>query len=109
MEICFGKKGEWTTVTVHGRIDTISAPEFEKSLGEQMMQGSTRFLIDLGKCDYISSAGLRCILTSGKNAKARGGELACCGLSGMVKQVFDISGFGSLLRVYDSPDDAVKE
>jgi anti-anti-sigma factor len=109
MEISFGKKGEWTTVAVQGRIDTISAPDFEKSMSEQMTQGSTRFLVDLAKCDYISSAGLRCILASGKNAKARGGELACCSLSGMVQQVFDISGFGSLLRIFDSPDDAVKE
>ncbi|MBI5568556.1 MAG: STAS domain-containing protein [Desulfomonile tiedjei] len=109
MEISFAKRGEWTVVTVQGRIDTISAPDFEKSMREQMTQGSNRFLVDLAKCDYISSAGLRCILAAGKNAKASGGELACCGLSGMVKQVFDISGFRSLLRIFDSPDDAAKE
>ena len=109
MEISFEKKGEWTAVTVQGRIDTISAPQFENEMREQMNEGTSRFVVDLGKCDYVSSAGLRCILAAGKNAKATGGELACCGLSGMVNQVFDISGLGSLLRICDSLEDVVKE
>ena len=107
MDINFVKRGEWTTATVKGRIDTVSAPDFEKLMQEQISQGSNRLLIDLGRCDYVSSAGLRCILAVGKHAKAEGGELACCSLTGMVKQVFEISGFATLLRIFDSVDEAV--
>ncbi|MBI5247944.1 MAG: STAS domain-containing protein [Desulfomonile tiedjei] len=107
MDVNFSKQGDWTIIAVEGRMDTVSAPEFEKMVQERILQGSNRLIVDFSKLDYISSAGLRSILVAGKNSKAKGGELACCGLQGVVKKVFDVSGFHKLLPIFDSKEDVL--
>jgi anti-anti-sigma factor len=108
MDITFTKQSDWMIVSVQGRMDTVSAPQFEKIVQERISEGSLRLVVDFTKLDYISSAGLRSILIAGKNSKAMGGELACCGLQGVVKKVFDVSGFHKLLPVFDSIEDVLK-
>ena len=107
MDISFSEKDDWTVVTVEGRMDTVSAPDFESKIQERIAEGAKRLVVDLSRLEYISSAGLRCILVAGKRAAATGGQLCCCGLKGVVKKVFDISGFTTLFPVYDSLDDAL--
>lgn len=107
MDVSFSQQGNWVIVEVEGRMDTVSAPEFEKKIQERILEGASRFVVDFSKLDYISSAGLRSILIAGKNSKARGGELTCCGLKGVVKKVFDVSGFCRLLPTCDSVEDAL--
>ncbi|MBM4328079.1 MAG: STAS domain-containing protein [Deltaproteobacteria bacterium] len=108
MDITLNKSGQLAIVLVGGRMDTLSAPEFEKKMQEWIGQGETRFVVDFHNLDYISSAGLRSLMVVAKDARARGGELVCCALKGVVKQVFDVSGFSALLPVYGSMDDATK-
>ncbi len=107
MDINFIKQGDWMIVSVEGRMDTVSAPEFDKIVQQRILEGSSRLIVDFSKLDYISSAGLRSILLAGKTSKAKGGELACCGLKGVVKKVFDISGFHKLLPVFDATEDVL--
>ena len=102
MEISFAQKNNWTIVTVEGRMDTVSAPDFDCKVQEMIAEGAKRLVVDLSGLEYISSAGLRCILVAGKSATATGGQLCCCGLQGVVKKVFDISGFTTLFPVYGS-------
>ncbi len=105
MDIDFAEKDDWTIVTVEGRMDTVSAPDFESKIQERIAEGETRLVVDLSRLDYISSAGLRCILVAGKSAAATGGQLCCCGLQGVVKKVFDVSGFTTLFPVHNSLED----
>jgi anti-sigma B factor antagonist len=107
MDIRFSEEDDWTIVTVEGRMDTVSAPEFESKIQERIAEGVKRLVVDLSGLEYISSAGLRSILVAGKGASAAGGQLCCCGLKGVVKKVFDISGFTTLFPVYDSLEDAL--
>jgi anti-sigma B factor antagonist len=107
MDISFAEKDDWTIVCVGGRMDTVSAPEFESKIQERIARGVKRLVVDLSGLEYISSAGLRCILVAGKGASATGGQLCCCGLKGVVKKVFDVSGFTTLFPVYDSLEDAL--
>jgi anti-anti-sigma factor len=95
-------------VSVEGRMDTVSAPEFQKRIEDLLDQGETRILMDFGRLEYVSSAGLRSILVAAKNAKSLGGCVSCCSLQDMVRKVFDISGFTSMLPVFDSQEDALK-
>ena len=64
------------------------------------MSGKAQLLIDCSGVLYVSSAGLRVLLTGAKKTKAAGGSLSCCALQPMVRQVFELSGFGSFLPVY---------
>jgi anti-anti-sigma factor len=108
LDITLNKSGHLVIVSVGGRLDTLSAPGFEKKMQEWIVQGETRFVVDFGNLDYISSAGLRSLMVVAKDARARGGELICCALKGVVKQVFDVSGFSTLLPVYESVEEATK-
>lgn len=96
-----------TVLAVSGRMDAISAPEFETACKDVQSRGVTTVIADLGQLEYISSAGLRSILTSAKQLKAAGGTLKFCGLTGMVADVFKVSGFLKMFKVYASRDEAL--
>ena len=102
MELRSNKESSATVVSVTGRMDAITAPAFEKALNELIAAGETRFVVDLGGLDYISSAGLRGILAIAKLLKGKGGQVSFANVEGTVKEVFDISGFGSIFRMHDS-------
>jgi anti-anti-sigma factor len=107
METRTRKEKNATVVSVKGRMDAVSSPEFEKQLSELIGQGEKDFVIDLGELEYLSSAGLRVILVTVKHLKEKEGELFLCALKDMVKEVFEISGFGAIIPVYDSVESAI--
>ena len=109
MQINVTKGQNVLIVSVEGRMDTVSAPEFQERMEDLLEQGETGILMDFGKLEYVSSAGLRSILVAAKKAKSLGGCVSCCSLQDMVRKVFDISGFTSMLPVFDSVDDALKQ
>ncbi|MDD3978369.1 MAG: STAS domain-containing protein, partial [Methanomicrobium sp.] len=85
-----------------GRIDAITAPEFEKSMSELISKGENNLIINFSGLEYISSAGLRSILATAKRIKAEGGKILFAGLQGPVEEVFKISGFYSIFNIFDS-------
>lgn len=101
MDIVTSKEQEFSVVAINGRLDAVTSPELEKSCSALIEQGQNRLILDLTALDYVSSAGLRSVLAAAKKAKAAGGTLVLCGLSGLVQEVFTISGFDSFLPVYD--------
>lgn len=107
MEITKRKEKDVAIVAVSGRIDAITAPDFEKSLDELITAGDRVILIDLTALGYISSAGLRSILSSAKKLKALSGEILFTGLQGPVEEVFQISGFKSIFKIFSSEAEAL--
>ena len=107
MEISFSKTNNWTVVTVAGRLDTTSAAEFDAKVQEIIAQDEHRLVLDFSRLEYVSSAGLRSVIAAAKIANSRGGSVCCCGLTGVVKKVFDVSGFTSLLPVFETLDNAL--
>ena len=89
-----------------GRLDTNTAPGFEKHLIETLESEAIPLVLDFSALDYISSAGLRVVLMASKRMKARNRKMALCALNRNVREVFDISGFLQILQVYDSLDQA---
>ena len=104
-----GKEKDRFIVTVKGRMDAVTAPEFEKCMREWIDAGETEFIVDFGGLDYVSSAGLRSILTIAKNLKMKEGQIVLCALRDTVKEVFEISGFSSIIPVRESIEAAVKD
>jgi len=102
-----GKEKDRFIITVKGRVDAVTAPEFEKRLEEWIDEGETRLIVDLGGLEYISSAGLRSILTIAKKMKTKQGQIVLCGLRDTVKEVFDISGFSTIIPLCESVDAAI--
>jgi anti-anti-sigma factor len=109
MEISVRKERNISVVSVTGRMDAVTAPEFEKNLTELMSKGEKKFLVNLAGLEYISSAGLRSILVIAKQSKAGQGEVIFAGLKGPVEEVFKISGFHSIFKIFDSEETALKQ
>lgn len=96
MEIKTKAEGNRLTISVAGRVDTVTAPEFEAGL---KFGDATSVVIDLGNVPYMSSAGLRLLLTAHKTMLGKGGELQIANVQPSVKEVFDITGFSDILNL----------
>lgn len=107
MEITSRKEKDITIVSVSGRIDAITAPDFESNLDGLITAGEKILLINLSGLGYISSAGLRSILSSAKKLKALSGEILFTGLTGPVDEVFQISGFKSIFKIFPTETEAL--
>ncbi len=96
MEIKTKSEGTKLTISVSGRVDTVTAPEFEAGL---KFGDATCVVIDLENVPYMSSAGLRLLLTAHKTMVASGGELQIANVQPSVKEVLDITGFSDILNL----------
>ncbi|HWR03688.1 MAG TPA: STAS domain-containing protein [Humidesulfovibrio sp.] len=107
MDFTQSKEGAFLVLAVAGRMDTITAPQFEAQCLACLEAGDKRLVVDLGGLEYISSAGLRSILSAAKKLKAAGGDIAFCALSGIVAEVFAVSGFNKLMPVFATRQEAL--
>ena len=96
MEIKTKTEGTTLTISVSGRVDTVTAPEFEAGL---KFGDATCVVLDLKEVPYMSSAGLRLLLTAHKTMVGKGGELKIANIQPSVKEVLDITGFSGILTL----------
>ncbi len=109
MEVISRKEKDAVVVFVKGRLDAGSSPELEKEI-EKLIAGEEKHLIlDMAELSYISSAGLRVILAGTKKLKSKGGSLSVASLGSVVKEVFEVSGFNSIIPIFASADEALKK
>jgi len=94
-------------VAVTGRMDAVSAPEFDRMCDEWLAEGTTAFVLDFSGLEYISSAGLRSLLVLAKKLSAKKGQVIIASVKDVVKEVFTISGFGSIFTMADSVEAAL--
>ena len=86
-------------VTLSGRLDTVTSSEFEKNLTPYFASNGIELHLDCNEMEYISSAGLRVVLTTHKNITAKGGRFILHNLSKEVRSVFDMTGFSRILTI----------
>lgn len=109
MEINTRSEKDVMVVSVSGRMGEVTAPAFEEKIREYINDAKIKFVVDLRELEYISSAGLRSILAIAKLLKEKNGTIVLSGLTGAVKEVFEISQFVSIFTIYDKPEDALAE
>lgn len=85
----------------HGRLDTLSANEFQTLLLARISAGKLQLVIDFANLAFLSSAGLRALLVGAKRMQADGGTLVFCNLSAPIRNVFELSGMLTILSVVD--------
>ena len=103
------RKDDVLIVAPRKRLDTNTAPQAEKLIMENIGDGNTPLVFDLGQVEYISSAGLRVLLRTAKKLKQAGGRLALCNMNDHVQEVLDLSGLTPLFTCCNSLDDAVSK
>lgn len=92
--------GETCVITATGRLDGASSAAFTDRVAGLIDESAPKVLIDLAGVDFVTSAGLRAVLLILKRVKAAGGAFALCNVRAPVQEVFDISGFTSMLNIY---------
>ena len=92
------EEGNGWIVSLEGRLDATAAPDLEKEMDEAIGINSN-VIFDFQKLSYISSAGLRVLLSCQKKIKRRKGSMIIRHVNVVVKEVFDVTGFSSFLTV----------
>ncbi len=89
--------GAALTLTLEGRLDTTTAPELEETV-KSSLDGVTDLTFDLKDMAYISSAGLRVLLSAQKTMNNQG-SMTIVNVSEEVKEIFDVTGFSDILTI----------
>ena len=94
-------------MTIEGSVDGATAPALVASFRERIGEGGIRIVGDFSGVDYTSSAGLRALLETVKEARQRGGDLRLSAVQPDVRRVLDLAGFTHILKVYADTNEAV--
>jgi anti-anti-sigma factor len=108
MNIKKEKIENFTVLKIKGRVDTIHSVELEAEVNQMFESGEKHFIFNCSKMNYISSSGLRVFLVTQKKVISLKGELYLCDLQPAIQEVFRISGFSSLFKIYDNQEEIFK-
>ena len=97
MKITKNVNGNIATIALEGRLDTTTAPELEKEL-KAVIESADALTLDFSDLDYISSAGLRVLLSAHKAMSKKGG-MKVVNVNELVREVFDVTGFSDILTI----------
>ena len=89
--------GDVLAVSLEGRLDTVTAPQLDASLRESM-DGMKELILDLRDLEYISSAGLR-VLLSAQRAMAKTGSMKLINVGDILMEIFEVTGFADILTI----------
>lgn len=103
------KIGSALVASVAGQVNSANAASLETQMLTLVDSGEHDWVLDLGRLEYISSAGLRVVLMLAKRIRENQGQLVLCGMHPHVREVFDISGFLAILTVVDTRDEALEQ
>jgi len=108
MEITQKEENGIVSISIEGRLDADSAPEAEKVVKKALEGTTNRVLFNLRGLEYLSSAGLRGLLSAAKEMRRRDGKIVLCSLNEFVKEIFEVSGFQSLIPIAGSVEEGLK-
>ncbi len=93
-------------IAPQGRLDAVTVPTLETALNDCLSNKRIQLIVDFSAVNYISSSGLRVLLTARRKAQEAGGDVVLCSMSPRVREVFEMIGFDKLFRVFDRADEA---
>ena len=91
------KNGSTLTIAVQGRLDTTTAPDLEQNLKDSLAN-VTELVMDFAKLGYISSAGLR-VLLSAQKIMSKQGSMKIINVNDVVMEIFEVTGFVDILTI----------
>ncbi len=97
MTISKNVNGEALTITIEGRLDTTTAPQLETEL-KKSLDGIKTLVLDIAALEYISSAGLR-VLLSAQKVMNKQGEMTIKGANEAIMEIFEVTGFVDILNI----------
>ena len=107
MDIRIQSRGHVDVVGIAGSVDGLTAETLLSTLQAHVDKGNTRLVGDLSAVEYTSSAGLRALLATVKEARRRGGDMRLADINPNVRKVLELSGFATILKIFGAVDEAV--
>lgn len=107
MDVTVRDEGAVTVIAAQGSVDALTADAFMSAMQAPIAEGRTQLVADLSGVTYASSAGLRAILVALKDSRQQGGDLRLAAVQKGVYRVLELSGFNSILKMYDDLDSAI--
>jgi anti-anti-sigma factor len=107
MDIVVEQRAPATIVRITGSVDGLTADALLGALQQQIDAGNFRLIGDLSGVNYTSSAGLRALLATVKQSRQHGGDFRLAAVAPSVHKVLEMSGFTSIIKMYDDVDLAV--
>lgn len=96
-------------VRVEGRMDAVSTPVLERKLAEKIDGGQVKLVLDFAKVDYLSSAGMRLLLSITKKLKGdKGGGLHVCSIGEEVMEIIKMAGFERVIQIFSTEQEALQ-
>lgn len=108
MEISSLTESDILLLKVAGKVDSNTSGEFEISLNEHIKENPEKIAADFSKVDYISSAGLRIILSLVKKVSRNKGKIVLFSLQPTLREIFEISGFTKVIALAEDKESAIK-
>jgi len=96
-----------TLIEVSGRVDSMNANQMGEALFKQIDNGNIQIVLDLAGVEYMSSAGLREIVSALKKVKRASGDLRVAQPSDRVLEIFEMSGLDTILQIFATQVEAV--
>ena len=107
MNIEIRQREHVAVVCVTGSVDGTTAPTLTAELHACVTSGNVYLVADLAGVDYTSSVGLRTLLATMKETRLQGGDLRLSNVTPHVLKVLELSGFTSIMKLYDDVESAV--
>ncbi|MCF7852084.1 MAG: STAS domain-containing protein [Simkaniaceae bacterium] len=108
IQITNEKKDKSLILHLDGKLDAISSPILEDELAKDIESGETSILLDFSHIEYLSSAGLRVLLSNTKKLKTHGGLLKIFGMDDDVLEIIKMAGFERVLNLFNTEKEALK-
>ena len=109
MKIKKEKIGDFSVLKIDGRIDTVHSATLETEVNSVYGSGEKDMILNCSGLNYISSSGLRIFLVAQKKAISLKGKLYLCNMQPAIKEIFVISGFSTLFRIFDTQEEALSQ
>lgn len=106
IQVAVEEKENVVILRLKGRIDATSTPVLESKI-RSFLESSSRLLMDFSDVDYLSSAGMRLLLSASKKLKAKNGRLAFCSMGDEVMEIIKMAGFDKILSIYSTEREAL--
>ncbi len=103
------ERGNVLILRISGRLDATSSPMMEKKIVSLIDAEQYRLLLNFENVEYLSSAGMRLLLSTTKKLKSKEGKMVVSSLAENVLEVIKMAGFDHILNICDSEDLALKE
>ncbi len=107
LKIAQSRSGEVCVVALTGRIDNSTAGQVQGELASLLEAGEKRVLVDMAGVSYLTSAAVRVLLVATSRAERNAARLALCGVTGHVRDLFELGGLVDSFTILGSRDDAL--